>query len=251
EGDAAVSGTLLIRSPWTGAQGQISITGDDDVLKAFGFNKVRTGLDPANPDPYYIEVRDDHTNQTLYSVRTATPELNDIIPGMQIKLQPTVNTLTSWNDATGSFDFKADSNDKSLLLKVTESHINMQIGAGGSNSLHTEIADVSSGALGLDQASVVDQNTAQAASDMFDRAINFVSAQRAKLGAVMNRLEFTTNSLTAQGQNTTDADSNIRDTDMAATISQMTKYQMLMQSGTSVLAQANMVPSNLMTLLGK
>ncbi|MBF0495417.1 MAG: hypothetical protein HQK58_02400 [Deltaproteobacteria bacterium] len=251
EGDAAVNGTLIIRSPWTGANGQISITGDDDVLNAFGFNKVRTGLDPANPDPYYIEVRDDHTNQTLYSIRTATPELTDVIPGMQVKLQPTVDTLTSWNDATGSFDFKADSNDKSLLLKVTDSHINMQIGAEGSNSLQTQIADVSSGALGIDRASVVDQNTAQAASDMFDKAITFISAQRAKLGAVMNRLEFTANNLTVQGQNTTDADSNIRDTDMAATVAQMTKYQMLMQSGTSVLAQANMVPQNLMTLLGK
>ena len=83
-----------------------------------------------------------------------------------------------------------------------------------------------------------------------DFAVNRVSAQRANLGAVQNRLEHTINNLGVASENLSAANSRIRDTDMAAEMMRFTQANVLQQAGMSMLAQANMAPNNVLQLLG-
>ena len=82
-----------------------------------------------------------------------------------------------------------------------------------------------------------------------DKAIQTVSDQRADLGAVQNRLEHTINNLTATNENLSDANSRIRDVDMAEEMMTFTKSNILSQAATSMLAQANAMPNSVLNLL--
>ncbi len=82
-----------------------------------------------------------------------------------------------------------------------------------------------------------------------DTAITNVSSQRAVFGAVQNRIDHTLASLSAYQENLTASESRIRDVDMAAEMVNFTKLQILQQAGTSMLAQANIAPQSVLTLL--
>ncbi|MSA21694.1 flagellin, partial [Ligilactobacillus ruminis] len=82
-----------------------------------------------------------------------------------------------------------------------------------------------------------------------DAAIKTVSDQRADLGAVQNRLEHTINNLTTTNENLSEANSRIRDVDMAEEMMTFTKSNILSQAATSMLAQANAMPNSVLNLL--
>jgi flagellin len=82
-----------------------------------------------------------------------------------------------------------------------------------------------------------------------DAAIDAVSSQRAQFGAVQNRLEHTLSNLAIYEENLTASESRIRDVDMAAEMVNFTKLQILQQSGTAMLAQANQTPQSVLQLL--
>ncbi len=87
--------------------------------------------------------------------------------------------------------------------------------------------------------SISTQADASNAITSLDAAINSVSAERAKMGAVQNRLEHTINNLSTSAENLTAAESRIRDVDMAKEMMEMTKNNILQQAAQSMLAQAN------------
>ena len=90
---------------------------------------------------------------------------------------------------------------------------------------------------------------AAASQTAIDAAITTVSASRGGLGALQNRFEHTINNLGVAVENLTASESRIRDTDMAAEMSQLTKHQILTQAGTAMLAQANSSAQSVLTLL--
>lgn len=98
--------------------------------------------------------------------------------------------------------------------------------------------------------SVVTQSDAETAISTFQKAIDAVSTERAKLGAYQNRLEHTIANLGVAAENLTAAESRIRDVDMAQEMMNFTRQQILMQAGTVMLAQANMAPQAVLRLLG-
>ena len=97
--------------------------------------------------------------------------------------------------------------------------------------------------------SISSQEDASNAITALDTAINSVSAERAKMGAVQNRLEHTINNLSTSAENLTAAESRIRDVDMAKEMMEMTKNNILQQAAQSMLAQANQTPQNVLQLL--
>lgn len=96
---------------------------------------------------------------------------------------------------------------------------------------------------------VSNQDTASLAAEKVRDVINKVSAQRATLGAMENRLDYTMNNLDTASQNITDANSRIRDTDMAKTMMAYTQGNTLTQAAQAMLAQANQAPSQVLQLL--
>ena len=98
----------------------------------------------------------------------------------------------------------------------------------------------------------VDISTRDGAEDaikILDTAIKEVSTERSKLGAYQNRLEHTINNLGTSAENLTAAESRIRDVDMAKEMMEFTKYSILNQAATAMLAQANQLPQSVLQLL--
>ena len=131
-----------------------------------------------------------------------------------------------------------------------------QIGANAGQILDVKIGQMDGSSLLKASADKFAINTAgakgMAAGDMIgkiDDAIKNVSAQRATLGAVQNRLEHTINNLTTTTENLSDANSRIRDVDMAEEMMTFTKSNILSQAATSMLAQANAMPNSVLNLL--
>lgn len=100
-------------------------------------------------------------------------------------------------------------------------------------------ADVNVAALGLNLASVADKISSQNSLSSIDQAIVSVSGIRADFGALQNRLQSTVNNIQVSVENLSAANSRVRDTDIAAETAELTKQNILMQAGVSVLAQAN------------
>ena len=134
---------------------------------------------------------------------------------------------------------------------------NLHVGADAdmTNKISVNIETMNSAYLGIKDLNVVDNEDvspgAQAtyAIDAIADAIQKVSDQRSALGAVQNRLEHTIKNLDNVVENTTAAESQIRDTDMASTMVEYTKNNILMQAGQSMLAQANQSTQGVMSLL--
>jgi flagellin len=110
-------------------------------------------------------------------------------------------------------------------------------------------ADVNVAALGLNLASVADKISAQNSLAAIDQAIVSVSGIRADFGALQNRLQSTINNIAIGVENLSSANSRVRDADIASTTAELTKNNILMQAGTSVLAQANQSTTSALTLI--
>ena len=126
-----------------------------------------------------------------------------------------------------------------------------QIGANASDTLTftTDIALNTADVFGTNVSAVNVDSGASAAIGTIDNAIASVSTVRSQLGATQNRLEHVVNNLNVAVENLTASESRIRDTDMAMEMANFTKHQILSQAGTAMLAQANAVPQNVLSLL--
>lgn len=128
-----------------------------------------------------------------------------------------------------------------------------QIGANSGQTLSVSVGAMDGASLLGSDASAfsiaADGGNAGTMIHNIDDAIAKVSSQRATLGAVQNRLEHTINNLTATNENLSDANSRIRDVDMAEEMMTFTKSNILSQAATSMLAQANAMPNSVLNLL--
>ena len=117
------------------------------------------------------------------------------------------------------------------------------------NQLQVSINDCHVAALGLTDMKISDQDSAAKALNSIKSAINYVSDVRGTLGATQNRLDHTINNLSVMQENIQDAESTIRDTDVADEMMAYTKNNILIQSAQAMLAQANQVPQGVLQLL--
>lgn len=127
--------------------------------------------------------------------------------------------------------------------------LDMQIGANEGQSLAIRIPAVSLENMSIDKIHVRTADAAEASISKVESAIKFVSSVRSRLGAYQNRLEHTVNSLSVTSENMTKAYSGIVDVDMATEMTEYTSKQVISQAATSMLAQANERPSNVLQLL--
>ena len=136
---------------------------------------------------------------------------------------------------------------------VTGRALWLQIGANSNQGVQLTIDAMDVGTLGLldPRLTVISKSSAFISSQIsrLDDSLSYVSAQRASLGAMQNRLEFTIQSLKISSENLSDANSRIRDADMALEMMKLMKSNVLQQAGTMMLAQANQAPNMVLTLL--
>ena len=133
-----------------------------------------------------------------------------------------------------------------------QSGLTLQIGdtSDNFNQMTVSIGDMHTGAMKIAGIDISNQKGAQEAIQTIKDAINYVSGIRGDLGAVQNRLEHTQNNLSVMAENIQDAESTIRDTDVAEEMMSYTKNNILVQSAQAMLAQANQLPQGVLQLLG-
>ena len=176
---------------------------------------------------------------------------------LKTELKDDLLTITGENGFEMRLDVSGTLNGAQTGTTVKDLKINatgigamrLQIGANEHQVLEVNIPAVSLQNMGIEN---VDVSTAEGADDAIDRvdgAIKYVSSVRDRLGAFQNRLESTINSLDITSENMTSAYSRIMDVDMAEEMTSYTTYQILAQAGTSMLAQANERPSQVLQLL--
>jgi flagellin len=143
-----------------------------------------------------------------------------------------------------------------FLLDGTGGSLDFQVNTGGENLLGVDRIsfeafklDVNTDKLGLEELTVTSKVDAQRSLAYVDRAIETVSSTRAELGAIENRLTSTIRNISISVENLSAARSRIKDVDVADETAELTKNNILMQAGTSVLSQANNVPKLALALL--
>ena len=138
--------------------------------------------------------------------------------------------------------------------QLSEGKVSVQVGANANQSMSIEIGDMRAEALGIKDAdgntlSIKTAKEANEAITAFDAALNAVSSQRANLGAVQNRLEYTISNLDNTAENLTSAESTLRDVDMAKEMMEYSKNNILNQAAQAMISQANQQPQNVLQLL--
>jgi flagellin len=206
----------------------------------------------------------------------AANEVSSILQRMrELAVQSANDTLTSTERGYTNSEYQALSNEIDRISKVTNynrqellSTTANRFGQTGSvlwidanhsvgvDSITVTIDTLTTGALKIGTFGVAagaatyvsDQATAVTAISALDIAINSVNTMRANIGAFINRLEHAINNLSVSNTNQQAAESKIRDVDFASETSNYTKNQILMQSSTAMLAQANALPSSVLAL---
>ena len=148
-------------------------------------------------------------------------------------------------------------NDEGVTFRaqeLSEGKVSVQVGANAGQSMSIEIGDMRAEALNIVNddgkgLSVEDVENANKAITAFDAALNAVSSQRANLGAVQNRLEYTISNLDNTAENLTSAESTLRDVDMAKEMMEYSKNNILNQAAQAMISQANQQPQNVLQLL--
>ena len=188
------------------------------------------------------------TRMRELAVQSATDTLGDTERGF---LQTEFSALVSEVDRIANVTEFNGVN----LLDTSAGTLDFQVGINnsGNDRISVTIDDRRSTALGggaLNTQTVATKAGAQAALGVIDTAVSDVSDGRADVGAVQNRLQVTVANLASARENLSAANSRIRDVDVAEETAAMTRNSILMQAGTSVLAQANQAPSLALSLLG-
>lgn len=212
----------------------------------------------------------------------AANEISDILQRMrELAVQSANDTLTSSERSYTNQEFGALRNEINRISEVTNfngmdlisSQASNRFGTSGATSNNVlwidagstagtdsititldtlNSASLSSGMTGqqaLSSASLTSQSNARDAIMALDNAIDSVNSTRANIGAYVNRLEHAVNNLLVSETNQTAAESQIRDADFAKETASFTRNQILMQSGTAMLSQSNMIPQSVLSLL--
>ena len=165
---------------------------------------------------------------------------NATVSGKGITIE--TKTKASWATLAGTTGTMSTNTGAPLTLQIGDT-------SDSFNQLRVGIRDCHVDALDLTDMKIRDQDSAAKALDKIKSAINYVSDVRGTLGATQNRLDHTINNLSVMQENIQDAESTIRDTDVADEMMDYTKNNILIQSAQAMLAQANQVPQGVLQLL--
>ncbi len=167
---------------------------------------------------------------------------NATVTGAGISVPTSAANASTWTSLAKGSGTTTPNTGKPLTLQIGDT-------SDSFNQLRVGIKDCHVDALGLTDMKIGDQTSAATALDKIKSAINFVSDVRGTLGATQNRLDHTINNLSVMQENIQDAESTIRDTDVADEMMAYTKNNILIQSAQAMLAQANQVPQGVLQLL--
>ena len=244
----AIKGTMLIRSAVAGNAGKLSFTSENqDLITALGLSTIQE----AQENIFTGSVYDAHTGQVIAS--NVLAEGNSLVgvihPNANVEFDAMANVKASWDDNTKRFVFDNEDTPYTTTLHIMDRSTAFQIGQGLGEDIYINIGDMRAEALGLYNIDVSTRERASASITLLDSVIHKVGSQRAKIGAYQNELEYNTNSLTQTNLHMQESESRLKDTDMATEYMEFVKLQILSNTGSSMLTQANQNSQSVMSIL--
>ena len=241
----SVPGTFVIQSAALGRDSELVFTADQNIMNALGLNTIQKGENSSID----VTVTDAHTGKFIGNDNVNDGKARNIINGMDITIEQDAGIEPIWNDSTKKFEFRATNEVSTAYLHVVDNRTELQIGANEGQTLNISVSQLDTTGLEIDDVYVMDLELSQRSITKIDRALEILTATRATVGAQMNRLEYTINNLETARENLTAAESRIRDLDIAEETTNLTKNQVLVQSATAMVAQANKIPQQALALL--
>ncbi|MBQ7733489.1 MAG: VWA domain-containing protein [Synergistaceae bacterium] len=242
----AVPGTMIIRSVVAGKEGEIHFAGDETILGALGLNTIQESQE----SKFTANVFDAHSGKCIATgVSAATADFRGLIsPAVDVKIDPMSAINSLWSESSKSF-IQTKGTAYETIIHLTDNTTILQTGANSGEDFIIQLDDSGSHAIGIDTVNVATRENAAAAITLIDRAIEKVAGNRAKIGAYQNALEWTQENLETSSLNLSQAESRIRDADMAKEMMEFVRLQILTESGTAMLSQANGMPRSVLSLL--
>ncbi len=241
----SVPGTFIIQTAALGTDSELVFTGDQNLMNALGLAPIQEGINSSID----VTVTDAHTGKFIGSDNINDGKARNIIDGIDITIEQDAGVEPVWNDSTKSFEFNATNKVSTAYLHLVDNRTELQIGANQGQTLNISVGQLDTTGLEIDDVYVMDMELSQRSITKIDKALEILSATRATIGAQMNRLEYTISNLETARENLTAAESRIRDLDIAEETTNLTKNQILVQSATSMVAQANKIPQQALALL--
>lgn len=241
----SVPGTFVIQTAALGTDSELVFTGDQNLMNALGLATIQEGINSSID----VTVTDAHTGKFVGSDNVNDGKARNIIDGIDITIEQDAGVEPVWNDSTKSFEFNATNEVSTAYLHVVDNRTELQIGANEGQTLNISVGQLDTTGLEIDDVYVMDMELSQRSITKIDKALEILSSTRATVGAQMNRLEYTISNLETARENLTAAESRIRDLDIAEETTNLTKNQILVQSATSMVAQANKIPQQALALL--
>ena len=245
-GDRAVAGTFVIQGAVLGSDSNLTFVGDEGVLNALGITQIQKASDSA----LNVRVQDAHTGAFIGEDTVTDGRLRNVIQGVDIDIKPESATNISFDTASNTMKFLAKGEPTVAYLHIKDNSTVAAIGANEGQTLDISIGRLDTKSMEIDGITVATLEDSQKAITKLDMALEQISKARATAGAQMNRLEYTISNLNTTRENMVAAESRIRDLDIAVASTNLAAQQVLMQSATAMLAQANQIPSYAMQLLG-
>ncbi|MBR2209831.1 MAG: flagellin, partial [Synergistaceae bacterium] len=241
KGFEAAAGTIVMRSAVTGTGGEISLSGNEDILNAFGLNEIQASVE----NSYSVTVKNAHDNSLIAERLEITGNrlVGVIHKNVDVEFDSMLGITSSFDDASKNFVFK-EANVSEVLLHLADNTTVIQSGASEGEDVMINIGDMRCNALGLDAVNVMSQEKAAQSLGIIDLATDKISMQLAKLGASQNRLEHHIGNLTDEMEALIEANSTIRDVDYAKEMMEFTRIRILMESNSAMLAQSNTIQTN-------
>ena len=246
-GFGVVPGTMILQSALTGKTGELSFTGNQKLMDALGLETVQE----SSQNLQTITAKDNLTGVVMGERVTSNSRVTDVIPGLDLIVDSRTGVDAVWNEGTGKIDFTPSNRleNKNLNIHVVDARTEIQVGTEKGEKLDVSLPALDTIALGIGNTNINTQDDAQRAITEIDNALTKVVSVRAKIGANINRLESTMNTLATAEENTVSSESRIRDTNIAKETTAMTAAQVAYQANISLLAQANQIPAIAMQLL--
>ncbi len=245
-GPESVRGSFVIRTAIPGKAGKLNFVGPADLLGALSLVTV----EEATETTYLVSVQDLDTGEVVATdVSVSGNSLIGVVdPNVDVLFAPSAGVEATTFDVN-SKKWTHTPGSTSINIHLMPNGQNIHIGANAGQGLDASFGRMDSVALGVSNILVTSGELANEALPIIDGAISRVSEQRATIGALQNRLEHTIANLGVAAENLVAAESRIRDVDMAQEMMEFVKLQILMQSGTAMLAQANQRPQTVLQLL--
>lgn len=246
-GFGVVPGTMILQSALTGKDGELSFIGSQKLMDALGLEVVQQ----SSQNIQTITAKDNLTGVLVGERVTSNSRVTDVIPGVDLIVDTRTGVDAYYNEGTGKIDFTPSTRleNQNLNLHIVDARTEIQLGTEKGEKLDVSLPSLNTAALGIGNTNINTQEDAQRAITEVDNALSKVVSARSKIGAHVNRLNSTINTLAIAEENTTSSESRIRDTDIAKETTAMTTAQVAYQANIAILAQANQIPAIALSLL--